>query len=350
MTLVSVICGGKLPGQASFNGFAYAQWARCPRKLLTIVARATAYDPNARFQTAAEFCQALDAALHPPPEDPTPVPARISTADASPSAATPMEGQHASPDRRFRFTALSPWQMIATVGVVVLLITAAIVGVVIKKSMADQQAETTALLALRQKERVNAEKDNHPVREQEQAAQNKLQLLQGRLAVTMKDIDKLKSENSEQRQSNVRNGGSNREQAQKDSQPSTSRRTDADNLPPQQPKSPTSNPEILENLAPASAVEPTVNIDVDTRLSEAQTEYVSGNYLKAIDMAKSVQKGSPVRAWRIIGSAACNTKNLKLANDAFRRLDAPGRQYIVYVCQRNGIVPTRLGQLVFNDP
>jgi pSer/pThr/pTyr-binding forkhead associated (FHA) protein len=80
--------------------------------------------------------------------------------------------------------------------------------------------------------------------------------------------------------------------------------------------------------------------DVDTKLSEAQTEYVNGNYTKAIEMAKSVQKGSPIRAWRIIGSAACNVKDLKLVNDAYRRLDAPGRQYLVYVCQRNGIQNT----------
>lgn len=94
-------------------------------------------------------------------------------------------------------------------------------------------------------------------------------------------------------------------------------------------------PEKTEKPEKAPAIEPTG--DVDTRLSEAQTEYVNGNYQKAIDMAKSVQKGSPVRAWRIIGSAACNIKDLKLVNDAYRRLDAPGRQYLVYVCQRNGI-------------
>ncbi|MBL9004715.1 MAG: serine/threonine protein kinase [Myxococcales bacterium] len=77
--------------------------------------------------------------------------------------------------------------------------------------------------------------------------------------------------------------------------------------------------------------------EVDQRLSEAQTEYVNGNYQKAIDIAKTVQKGSMVRAWRIIGTAACNIKDLKLVNDAYRRLDSAGRQYLVYVCQRNGI-------------
>ena len=102
--------------------------------------------------------------------------------------------------------------------------------------------------------------------------------------------------------------------------------------PPKEPRTPEAPPE-----KPAAAEN---SADVDSKLSEAQTEYVNGNYQKAIEMAKSVQKGSPVRAWRIIGSAACNIKDLKLVNDAYRRLDAPGRQYLVYVCQRNGIQNT----------
>jgi len=92
--------------------------------------------------------------------------------------------------------------------------------------------------------------------------------------------------------------------------------------------------------APTPAPTSETPADVDQRLSDAQTEYVNGNYQRAIDMAKSVQKGSPVRAWRIIGSAACNIKDLRLVNDAYRKLDAPGRQYLLYVCQRNGITST----------
>lgn len=83
--------------------------------------------------------------------------------------------------------------------------------------------------------------------------------------------------------------------------------------------------------------EPRAN-DFDSILSDAQTEYVNGNYLTAISMAKSVQAQSPVRAWRIIGAASCNIKDLKLANESYRKLDAPGRQYMLYVCQRNGVV------------
>ncbi len=110
------------------------------------------------------------------------------------------------------------------------------------------------------------------------------------------------------------------------------------NREPRPPRRPREEPRI--ETPPEHPAQPENNLDVDSRLTEAQTEYVNGNYNRAIDMARSVQKGSPVRAWRIIGSAACNVKDIKLVNDAYRRLDPPGRQYLVYVCQRNGIQST----------
>ncbi len=113
MTLVSVLCGGKLPGQASFQGVAYAQWAKSPPELLPVVARATALDPSARYQTVGDLCQALDAALHPPVEDPTPVPARVTADDeAGPSTATPMEGQSTALRRLFRLPGAYPLRAI----------------------------------------------------------------------------------------------------------------------------------------------------------------------------------------------------------------------------------------------
>lgn len=79
--------------------------------------------------------------------------------------------------------------------------------------------------------------------------------------------------------------------------------------------------------------------DDDSVLSYAQTLYVNGEYAKAIAVAKRVDgKGQPsVRSARIQGAAACNLRNAQLADQAFRRLDAPGRQYLVYVCQRSGL-------------
>lgn len=75
----------------------------------------------------------------------------------------------------------------------------------------------------------------------------------------------------------------------------------------------------------------------DSMLKIAQTEYVDGNYDKAIAAARLVAKSSPIRAHRIIGSSGCYTKDLRLVADAFTRVDTSGRQYIAYVCQRNGI-------------
>ena len=77
--------------------------------------------------------------------------------------------------------------------------------------------------------------------------------------------------------------------------------------------------------------------DADS-LSAAQTAYVNGDYAKAIQLAKCASKDSPIRAQRIIGSAACSLGDAEQATEAYRRLDVPGRQYVTYVCQRSGLV------------
>jgi hypothetical protein len=84
-------------------------------------------------------------------------------------------------------------------------------------------------------------------------------------------------------------------------------------------------------------------LDVDSQLSEAQTEYVNGNYGCAMQMARLVAEESPVRAHRIIAAAACQTKDLATLKQVERRLDAPSRQYTLYVCQRSGITRTKHG-------
>jgi hypothetical protein len=82
----------------------------------------------------------------------------------------------------------------------------------------------------------------------------------------------------------------------------------------------------------------TADIDTEQVLTDAQSEFVNGNYDKAISMARSVAKEATNRAWRIIGAAACRNKDLKLVSNAYRKLDNAARQYLVYVCQREGIV------------
>lgn len=88
------------------------------------------------------------------------------------------------------------------------------------------------------------------------------------------------------------------------------------------------------------ALEPRTAADLDQVLTEAQTEYVNGDYQRAIDQARRGLKGAPIRAWRIIGGAACHLRDARLATDAYRRLDPPGRQYLVYVCRREGLGAT----------
>ncbi|HPH29319.1 MAG TPA: hypothetical protein PLA87_20865 [Pseudomonadota bacterium] len=77
--------------------------------------------------------------------------------------------------------------------------------------------------------------------------------------------------------------------------------------------------------------------DPDEVLTIAQTCFVNGDYRGSIATAQKVIKENPVRAWRIIGTSACNLKDVKLASTAFKRLDSAGRQYLIYACQRQGI-------------
>jgi len=419
MTLVSVLCGGKLPGQASFNGLAYAQWARCPRELLAVVARATALDPNVRFPTAAEFCQALDSTLHPPPEDPTPVPAPVGTEDANPSTATPLAGQHAPSERPTRLP--GPYALLA-LGATAFMLIVMVIGWMFagtrKMDRADSES-AAALLTIKAEEDIQAKRWNDAIdkankilsspgvpskirdsaqakkklAEQESKAKdtydrfasaagsgNYEQSLKAYAEIPGGSVYRLIARDAydqifplfvevhlkaaeEARGQGRCNDVQTHAQAILAMEPKHTKALAVRDRPckeggggsgsseitvadskrkPERPKEPqrkspdaSDKPELPKEPQPAPVARPMG--DVDTRLSEAQTEYVNGNYQKAIDMAKAVQKGSPIRAWRIIGSAACNIKDLKLVNDAYRRLDRDGRIYLLYVCQRNGI-------------
>ena len=87
-----------------------------------------------------------------------------------------------------------------------------------------------------------------------------------------------------------------------------------------------------------SAVVAPSGVDPEQVLTDAQSEFVNGNYDKSIALARSVAKVSANRAWRILGAAACRKKDLKLVGDAYRKLDDAARRYLIYVCQREGII------------
>lgn len=77
--------------------------------------------------------------------------------------------------------------------------------------------------------------------------------------------------------------------------------------------------------------------EADAVLAEAQTNLVNGNYAQAISQARQMIHVRPDRAWRVIGGAACRTRNLQQANEAYRRLDFAGQWYMNTVCQSHGL-------------
>ena len=89
--------------------------------------------------------------------------------------------------------------------------------------------------------------------------------------------------------------------------------------------------------------------EADRKLNAAQDEYIKGNYKSAMTMAWAAQRSDPARAWRVIGSAACNTRQISVIDDAYSRLDAQGREYLLYVCRRNGIQMAGKQFKVMND-
>lgn len=80
----------------------------------------------------------------------------------------------------------------------------------------------------------------------------------------------------------------------------------------------------------------------DELLQTAQNHYVNGQFTEAIKTAERARDrgASASRAWRIIGSSACNIPDLRLAQEAYRRGDGQARQFMVYVCQKQGIAYT----------
>lgn len=77
--------------------------------------------------------------------------------------------------------------------------------------------------------------------------------------------------------------------------------------------------------------------DVAGTLILAQDLLEKGKYNRAVELAKSIQKKSPFQAWRLIGIAACRSKNIELVNESYAKLDVSSRQHFLYSCQLNGI-------------
>lgn len=77
---------------------------------------------------------------------------------------------------------------------------------------------------------------------------------------------------------------------------------------------------------------------LDKVLNDAQAAYASGDYRRAIEMARKAEKDRPKPAFLLIGLAACKSKNISLAGEVFPNLDWDRQQSLVGVCLQQGIV------------
>lgn len=112
---------------------------------------------------------------------------------------------------------------------------------------------------------------------------------------------------------------------------------------------PTASLHVEEELPPPSYCPGLVtnpSEDADRQLTFAQTEYVNNYYDCAAQLAEKAVAQNPVRAYRIIGAAACHNQDTKTVKKAYAHLDAPGRQYLVYVCARSGVSFGKRGWVV----
>lgn len=94
------------------------------------------------------------------------------------------------------------------------------------------------------------------------------------------------------------------------------------------------------NAKPSDMPTAMSSAQADSLLSEAQEKYVERDFAQAIARARRAAQTNPTRAWRIIGAAACAIRDLKLANEAHKQLDARGQEYLTFSCQRQGITHT----------
>lgn len=93
-------------------------------------------------------------------------------------------------------------------------------------------------------------------------------------------------------------------------------------------------------LAPQVTGEPTTQIRSECAEFVMPPRPCDGqrNLRESLEVVRAAQRaGKPQCAWRLIGVAACENGDTKLADDAYRRLNPQNRDYLVYVCGREGI-------------
>ncbi len=95
-------------------------------------------------------------------------------------------------------------------------------------------------------------------------------------------------------------------------------------------------PKVTESPSRQNAAKLT-SVYVKQALDRAQEEIDRGNFEHAIELARAVAPRNYQGAWRLIGVAACNLTDAKLADAAFNRIDPGARDYIEFICRANGL-------------
>ncbi|MFO0574111.1 MAG: hypothetical protein U1A78_08945 [Polyangia bacterium] len=93
--------------------------------------------------------------------------------------------------------------------------------------------------------------------------------------------------------------------------------------------------------AAGSLPEADSRLAADELLRSAELAYARGNYPCALALSRKARRIEPLRAWRLLGDAACSQGDAELADQAFLRLDGPSRQRLLSVCAGRGLVRER---------
>jgi hypothetical protein len=97
--------------------------------------------------------------------------------------------------------------------------------------------------------------------------------------------------------------------------------------PPAEPAPPSACPTLVD--APMAAPE--------AQLQAAQIEYGRGNWECAAAVARGAVATEPQAAYRIIGAAACQQRDVPGIYAASKHLDAQGKTYLHFVCEQSGV-------------
>lgn len=312
MTLVCVLHGRPLPRSAIFHGLSFARSVGCPAVFLPLIESATSELPSLRPSSAHAFCQALEAALA---AEQQPIPLEVSP--APPPARSAEVTLELSPSRSDSL-ALAWVQAIGTrlrpgagwlLGGVALGVAMLSLGWLVGQGGRLRSSVGGGDGIVGDSPRTAA------AAEAPAASQHPASPGPGTVAAA----PHIPSSADEKARTSER-----------------SRRSKRGSASPAAAEVPAPSAPPLHN--PFNAASQQSRELTDMFLTQAQTEYLGGRYLKAIQLARSAERGAPQRAWRIIGGAACHLGDLGLVQQAFDRLHGPDREYLITVCKKGRIV------------